>query len=369
MHYSRYATVLLTAASVWYDVSGFNIAVGGVSRGSSSCSSTCLHAIGVLARKAKEMNVKKYIDSGEMSPEVADILKSLESSSEADDAPLSSSEAGPLQSALTKRRGTITVIAEYKRRLDRGSFIDEIYEPTILSPTFREFGASAVAIMADPVMGGCDYEDLTGVHREQETARGDVPGPLPLISSDLIVHPVQLAQSKVAGCTGVVLRYGALGEERAPVLWKQARKLDLEPIVQVDNQNEAQAAVDMGATILMFNVGGEGTEDDQNTAKGKMELVKSLRVPDAKVVCAVANIMPYDDKGLQEVEDAWVCRDAGFQAVWASDVLYKSGNDAVEHPGAIINSMKSKSSVKWASAKARGGKGEGAREYLGDILM
>jgi hypothetical protein len=31
--------------------------------------------------------------------------------------------------------------------------------------------------------------------------------------------------------------------------------------------------------------------------------------------------------------------------------------------------MAAKSSVKWASAKAMGGKGEGAREYLGDIMM
>jgi indole-3-glycerol phosphate synthase len=31
--------------------------------------------------------------------------------------------------------------------------------------------------------------------------------------------------------------------------------------------------------------------------------------------------------------------------------------------------MKAKSSVKYASPKARSGKGEGAREYLGDILM
>jgi indole-3-glycerol phosphate synthase len=75
------------------------------------------------------------------------------------------------------------------------------------------------------------------------------------------------------------------------------------------------------------------------------------------------------DKGLAEVEEAWACRDKGFNCAWISEALYKAGNSASEHPGAIIKSMVAKASVKWASPVARSGRGEGAREYLGDILM
>jgi indole-3-glycerol phosphate synthase len=70
-----------------------------------------------------------------------------------------------------------------------------------------------------------------------------------------------------------------------------------------------------------------------------------------------------------EVEEAWTCRDKGFKSAWISDALYKSGNSEVEHPGAIIKSMASKSSVRWASPVAKSGRGEGAIEYLGNILM
>ena len=90
------------------------------------------------------------------------------------------------------------------------------------------------------------------------------------------------------------------------------------------------------------------------------------------LVKVVSHDIPHfarDDKEFQEIEEAWICRDKGFNCVWVNDVLYKGGNDAQEHPGAIISSMKAKSSVKWASPKARSGKGEGAREYLGDIMM
>lgn len=333
---------------------------------------TSLHAIGVLARKAKEMYVKKYMDSGDVEQAVTDKLKIVEEAALAGDDVAAAQHDRALQTALTKRKGTITVIAEYKRRLDKGSFIDEVYDPENLSPTFREFGASAVAVMADERMGGCSYADIVTMKTEQETARGDMPGPLPLISSDFIVHEIQLAQSAVAGAGAVVLQPAALGPERARALFRGAAVLGLEVIVAVNSAEEAQTAVsDLGATLLMVSVGSGAADaaDLDLSPASRMAFFDELDVPEGTELCKIASITPRDDKGLQEVEDAWICRDQGFQAVWASEVLYKAGNDAVEHPGAIINSMRSKSSVKWASTKARGGKGEGAREYLGDILM
>lgn len=365
---SKLSSFLLTTASLSWYVEAFTATVPLSRDVVSSPSTTSLNALGVLARKAKEMQVKKYIDDGEMSSEVEALLKSLDN----DNAAAASATPGPLQQSLTKRAGTISVIAEYKRRLDKGAFVDEVYEPNILSTNFREFGADAVAVLADDRMGGCDYDDVASVRDEQETARGDVPGPLPLVSSDLIVHEVQLARSAAAGCAGVVLRTDALAADRLVELVGTAVRLGLEPVVGVDDAEGARTAVEAGASILMINVGGDSVVvegEEVVTAKDRIGILDSVEAPDGRAICKIANIVPYDDKGLQEVEDAWVCRDAGFQAVWASDVLYKSGNDAAEHPGAIIRSMKSKSSVKWASVKARGGKGEGAREYLGDILM
>ena len=86
-------------------------------------------------------------------------------------------------------------------------------------------------------------------------------------------------------------------------------------------------------------------------------------------ITTIANINAKNNKGLEEVEDAWACRDLGFHCVWVGDVLYKSGNNEVEHPGAILKAMTAKSSLRWASPQAFSGRGEGATEYLGDILM
>lgn len=320
-------------------------------------SSTALGAIGVFVRKAREADVRKYCEAGPPESVLALLQKIKDYDGDGDGA----SGPGELQSLLTKRKGTIAVVAEYKRRLEGSGFLSEILPPDILSPVFREFGASAVAVNADERGGGCTYDDIAAVVEEQEEARGDVPGPLPVISSDLVVDEIQIAQAADAGARAVTITYGIVGPDKVAQFIKDARALGLEAVVNVGSAEEAQGAVDAGASIVSV-CGVDGAE-------GKYAAIEGLAVPEGRAVCTIANILAKDNKALEEVEEAWMCRDRGFNCVWVSDALYKSGNDPVEHPGAIIRSMKAKSSVKYASPKARSGKGEGAREYLGDILM
>jgi indole-3-glycerol phosphate synthase len=283
-------------------------------------------------------------------------LSNLPSVQEADQA-----GPGPLQQGLTRRKGTISIIAEYKRTfIVETGFANEVFEPHLMSPVFREFGARGIAVLADKRMGGCDYDDMAKIVEEQQGAMGDVPGPVPVISSDLIVDEVQIARSAAVGAQGVLLSYGVVGD-KLELFLKCARAVGMEAIVAVSTKEEAQRAIDVGAR--MISVTGVDEVDE------KLAVITDLVIPEGAQVCTIANILANDNKALEEVEEAWVCRDKGFHCVWVSDCLYKSGNDPAEHAGAIIRSMGAKSSVKWASAKAMGGKGEGAREYLGDILM
>lgn len=330
--------------------------------GNSLTSITQLNAIGVLARKAKEAEVRQYCETGiddETMAKVREMKENLEKIPSI--AEWDKTGPGPVQRGLTKRKGTITVIAEYKRTFTIASgFADEMFEPKVMSPTFREFGAAAVAVLADQRMGKCTYEDIKDVVEEQEEARGDVPGPLPVISSDLIVDEVQIARSAAAGAKAVLLNYSISGK-KTDFFIKCSRALGMETLVGVSTKEEAQAAIDAGGRIIVVT----GIDD----ADEKASVVADLNIPEGAAICTVASILANNNKALEEIEEAWLLRDKGFNAVFVSDCLYKSGNDPSEHAGAIIRGMIAKSSVKWASAKSMGGKGEGAREYLGDILM
>lgn len=320
--------------------------------------SSALYAIGALAKKAKQTVLRKYVEDGveDNVMEKYNILKEKK-----DQIDLSTLAAGPLQLTLTRRKGTITVIAEYKRKNDQceHGYINDIYDPEILSPTFREFGASAIAVMADERMGGCSYDDLKAFCVEQSRASQEVPGPVKVINNDLVIDELQLAQTAACGAHAVVFTMSVVGEEELPDLLKAAAALDLESIVSVGTVEEGQKAIDLGARMLLVNA--EGVD-------AKVEIVKVMNVPEDRPVCMIANIIAKRDKSLQEIEEAWAVRDKGFNAAWIGDALYKTGLET-EHPGAIIKSMKSKSSLKWATPKATSGRGEGAREYLGDIMM
>ena len=323
----------------------------------SSLSST-LYAIGVLARKAKEADIRKYCEGG-----VEDsVMAQYEKIKASRDEPLDMTKPpGPLQTELTRRKGTITIIAEYKRKVENGGFINEVFDPEILSPTFRESGASAIAVMADERMGGCTYNDLAAFVEEQRRARNNIPGSILVVNNDLIVDEIQIARTAAVGAMGVVIVFSVVGEEKVHIFLKAAQAVGIEAIVAVSSKEEAQRAIDLGARIIaVINVEG---------AEAKYDCVSELEVPEGQIVTTIANIAARMDKSLDEIEEAWHCRDKGFNSVWVSDALYKSGMDPSEHPGAIIKSMKAKSSLKFASPKARSGKGEGAREYLGDILM
>jgi indole-3-glycerol phosphate synthase len=209
------------------------------------------------------------------------------------------------------------------------------------------------------------------VVEEQQEAMGEVPGPLPVICSDLIVDEIQIARAKDAGAAAIVVTYNVVGGEKVAQFIKDAKIVGMETIVQISNAEEAQGAVEAGASILSV-VGVAGADAKYSVIENVVSSSSSNDDDDddtARPICTIANILAKDNKALEEVEEAWMCRDKGFNCVWVSDALYKSGNDPVEHPGAIISSMRAKSSVKYASPKARSGKGEGAREYLGDILM
>eukprot|EP00549_Striatella_unipunctata_P015886 CAMPEP_0118696662 /NCGR_PEP_ID=MMETSP0800-20121206/13987_1 /TAXON_ID=210618 ORGANISM="Striatella unipunctata, Strain CCMP2910" /NCGR_SAMPLE_ID=MMETSP0800 /ASSEMBLY_ACC=CAM_ASM_000638 /LENGTH=404 /DNA_ID=CAMNT_0006595831 /DNA_START=470 /DNA_END=1684 /DNA_ORIENTATION=- len=320
---------------------------------------TSLHAIGVLAKRAKEMDLRKYAEGGldDDVQEKLDIIKQYTSSDNGNDSNNKEEVVGPLQQALTKRRGTISVVAEYKRKLDSG-YVDEIFDPEILSPIFRDNGAAAVAVMADERMGGCTYDDVSAFVAEQSRAWA----PCFVVNSDMIIDALQVARTAACNANALTLPYGLLKDNNVfGDLLLAAQAVGLESMAQVSTADEAQGAVDAGARILVV-VGVEGVE-------GKYAVVENLVVPDGAEVCTVAAITARDNGELEEIEEAWMCRDKGFNSVWVADALYKGGNNPAEHPGAIINSMKAKSSVKYASPRARTGKGEGAREYLGDLLM
>jgi indole-3-glycerol phosphate synthase len=325
-----------------------------------------LHAIAALVKKAKLAELQTYIQNG-VPDSILQKYKQLQEATSKTTTKAASNTMGSVQEALTRRKGTITIITEYKRKLSETNTtkqISELYDPEIVSPVFREYGATAISVLADERMGGCGYDVLEYFIEEQRRAKSQVPGPVPILNSDVIVDELQIARSADMGVAGIVLSYELVGADILAKFLAAAEALDLESIVAVNSFEQAQHAIDLGARMIRI----DGNDEDE-----KIQILHQINDNNQDAtVTKIATVLAQLDPGLSsEIEQAWKFRDAGFHAAWVGEALYKAGTDPSNagHPGAVIRAMKSKSSLKWASPMARTGRGEGAREYLGDILM
>lgn len=81
---------------------------------------------------------------------------------------------GEIIRALKKTPGTVSIIAEFRRK---GSTLGAIDVPpaSILSREFRMAKAEVVSLLMDKTTGGCTVTDVTDMVKEQNFAKGDFP--------------------------------------------------------------------------------------------------------------------------------------------------------------------------------------------------
>jgi len=338
-----------------------------------------LRAVGVLQRKAKENEMRKYREG------LADgdaVLAALDAAAAGTLAGREREGFGRVRSILKREpRGALRVVAEYHAKTPaalKKLGVKDYVGPSVtrVSNEVRDAGAAIFALDMDRLAGGCEASDFAKALAEQNTAENDFPGPLPIVWADTVVDEVQLAAAYAGGAAAVTLGLETVGAERCAELRSLAEEAyGLEAIVVCAPRSAGaeglealmRTAVDaVGATTIMV---GAVSDDDAKAAPGILR--------DGDDVVLVGRIDAKDDQGLEEAELAWELRDAGYDAVWVSDVLYKFGSfsgslfaAAPDTVTSVIKAMKSKASTKYARASgAFSGKGEGAKEYLGDILM
>lgn len=272
-------------------------------------------------------------------------------------------------SALNLPQGTLTVIAEVKRRSPSKGQIAEIKDAGILSRIYYEGGAGAISVLTDLEGFGGTMADLKRVVEVQATFKGNYPGPCPVLRKDFIIDEIQIAEAAAAGASAVLLIVAALGKERTRELLEATHALGLDALVEVHDEDEVQIALDAGAEIIGVN--------NRDLRTFEVSLDTSMRlgelIPD--------NVIKVAESGIAECIDAWKLRDAGFSAVLVGESLVRayegSAADSTSYTvgynqaKGLIKAFKAKGSVAFGSASTAAfyGKGEAARETLGEMSI
>src|SRR4051812_42881005 len=148
----------------------------------------------------------------------------------------------PFSEALT--RPGVSLIAEHKRRSPSAGAIRDGIEVGEVVRAYELGGAAALGILTEPFHFAGSLDDL----REARMAAS-----LPILRKDFIVDPYQLYEAAAAGADAILLIVAALDAHDLGHLLHEARGLDLDALVEVHDERELEAALEVEADVLGIN--------------------------------------------------------------------------------------------------------------------
>jgi len=273
------------------------------------------------------------------------------------------------KNSLDLPNNTLAVIAEIKRKSPSKGHLATLRDPTQIARVYHDSGAAAISVLTDyPGFGGT-LDDLRNVAASQQKNFGSYPGPCPVLRKDFIIDEIQLAEAVSANADAVLLIVSALGKDKLKELIVASQEYGLDALVEVHNAEELETALECGAEIVGVN--------NRNLSTFEENLDNSIKlkemIPDTVVSVA--------ESGITECLDAWKFRDAGFNAILVGEALvkaYEGSSDTANGYGGgynqargLIKAFKSKGSTVFGRTAnaAFFGKGEGAKETLGEISI
>jgi indole-3-glycerol phosphate synthase len=151
-------------------------------------------------------------------------------------------EARPFAEALG--RPGISVIAEHKRRSPSAGMLREGATVSEIVQAYERGGAAALSVLTEPFHFDGSLDDLREARHASE---------LPVLRKDFVVDPYQVLESAVAGADAILLIVAALAPGDLDELYREARGLDLDVVVEVHDERELEVALEIDADVLGLN--------------------------------------------------------------------------------------------------------------------
>ena len=207
-----------------------------------------------------------------------------------------------------KQQG-LSIIAEVKRQSPSKGHLSTIDDPTTLVQSYIDGGASAISVLTDKQYFGGHQDDLTRIVQYVKDK------PIAVLRKDFIIDPIQLIESYLLQCDAVLLIVAVLGN-KIKSLFDEAKRLGLDVLVEVHNQEELDIAIDIGADIIGIN------NRNLNTFAEDLSVSLQLRslIPDS--------VVSVSESAIRTVNDIKRIKAAGFHSELIGEGLVKSAKPA-----------------------------------------
>jgi indole-3-glycerol phosphate synthase len=212
----------------------------------------------------------------------------------------------PFEAAL-KHDNRLGLIAEIKKASPSKGLIAPDFDPAKQATVYRDSLADCLSVLTEP-------EWFLGELDHLSVARA-VAGK-PALRKDFIVDEIQIAEARLAGADCILLIVSVLKDWEIRQLKAAAKRLGMDALVEVHDENDVKRALFNGCTFIGIN------NRDLQTFEVDLATTERLRplIP--------ANCTVVAESGVFTRADVQRLRNAGANAILVGESLMKSG-DAV----------------------------------------
>jgi indole-3-glycerol phosphate synthase len=204
----------------------------------------------------------------------------------------------------------LRLIGEIKRASPSKGIFDADLDAATQAGRYATAGASAVSVLTEPSFFGGSIEDL---HAIRLSFSADLDRPA-LLRKDFIFDPYQVFEARAHGADALLLIVMLLEPSALRDLLALTREQGLEPLVEVHDEAELEAAFEVGARVI-----GVNNRDlrDFREDLGTFERLAAL---------APAKVTLVAESAIHTGEDARRMAAAGAHALLVGEALVKTGD-------------------------------------------
>lgn len=210
-----------------------------------------------------------------------------------------------LDAAAALRAPGIGVIAEVKRASPSKGALADIPDPAVLAAAYEAGGARMISVLTEERRFHGSLADLDAVRKAVN---------IPVLRKDFIVGPYQIHEARAHGADVILLIVAALDQHVLASLLDRTESLGMTALVEVHTEEEADRALEAGASVIGINARN----------------LKTLEV-DMDTFGRIAPGLPTDlvkiaESGVRGTADLLAYAGAGADAVLVGEGLVTSGD-------------------------------------------
>ena len=198
-----------------------------------------------------------------------------------------------------------TIIAEVKKASPSAGIISSQFNPITTAIDYEKGGANAISVLTDKQYFKGDNSYLKVV--KENTS-------IPILRKDFIISMEQIIESRAIGADSFLLISAILSTKQLAEFIMMGRELNMEPLVEVHDENELEKAINANATIIGIN--------NRNLRNFIVNIETSIRliplIPSNKIIVG--------ESGIISLETASRLYTAGANSLLIGEYLMRSDN-------------------------------------------